>query len=367
MSAAACPGSRRRRRIALGVLCAVLLILLAYIAYVFLAYYRLEDDIVLPVSGQAGMAGQAVEKDTAYRVVSYNIGFGAYSADFSFFMDGGAESRARSPEAVRENVGGAAGALRMLDGDFLLLQEVDVDGTRSHRIDEAGMLLERLDGYAGTFVQNYDSPYLFWPPLEPHGANRSGLLTLSRFPINAAVRRRLPVEEGVMKLVDLDRCYAVHRIPVAGGGELVLYNVHLSAYTSDGTIAEEQMAMLFSDMLEEYQKGNYVIAGGDFNKDLLGNSAEIFGVSGEDYTWAQPVPAELVPAGLTLVAPLDESCPVPSCRNADRPYGPEDFVLVVDGFAVSDNVTVTASSAMDTGFQWSDHNPVYLDFILENG
>ena len=53
------------------------------------------------------------------------------------------------------------------------------------------------------------------------------------------------------------------------------------------------------------------------------------------------------------------------CRNADQPYGPEDFVLVADGFVVSDNVSVEASSAVDTGFRWSDHNPVYLDFILE--
>ena len=168
-----------------------------------------------------------------------------------------------------------------------------------------------------------------------------------------------------MKLVDLDRCYAVHRIPLDSGRELVLYNFHLSAYTSDGSIAEEQLEMLFADMLSEYQKGNYAVAGGDFNKDLLGDSSAVFGVSGEDYTWAQPIPEDLVPAGLSVVAPLDEENPVPSCRNADRPYGPDNFVLVVDGFIVSDNVTAVESAAVDTGFRWSDHNPVYLDFILE--
>ena len=241
-----------------------------------------------------------------------------------------------------------------------------MDGTRSRHIDQAAYLLDAAgEGWDSTFAQNYDSPYLFWPPLEPHGANRSGMLSLSRFSMSSALRRSLPIEKGVMKLVDLDRCYAVHRIPVEEGRELVLYNVHLSAYTSDGAIAEEQMEMIFSDMLAEYRRGNYAIAGGDFNKDLLGNSEEVFGVSGEDYTWAQAVPPELVPAGLTLVAPLDNEAPVPSCRNADQPYGPEDFVLVADGFVVSDNVSVEASSAVDTGFRWSDHNPVYLDFVLK--
>ena len=41
------------------------------------------------------------------------------------------------------------------------------------------------------------------------------------------------------------------------------------------------------------------------------------------------------------------------------------FVVTVDGFLVSDNVTVEDALVLDTGFKWSDHNPVYMDFILE--
>ena len=344
----------------------LLLVLAGYVAYVFLTYYRLEDNLALAAEPSGEVSGEALTAGETYRAVSYNIGFGAYSDDYSFFMDGGRESRARSEEAVVENVTGALTAAEGLAGDFLLLQEVDVDGTRSHHVNEAALARERLGaGWTSVFAQNYDSPYLFWPLLEPHGANRSGLLTFSRYPVTAALRRSLPIEGGFMKLVDLDRCYSVQRIPVAGGGELVLYNVHLSAYTSDGTIAEEQLEMLFADMLGEYEKGNWAVAGGDFNKDLLGDSSAVFGVPGGDYTWAQPIPPERIPEGVTLVAPLDEAEPVPSCRNADRPYGPDNYVLVVDGFVVTANVSVERAAALDTGFQWSDHNPVYLDFVLE--
>ncbi len=167
-----------------------------------------------------------------------------------------------------------------------------------------------------------------------------------------------------MKLVDLDRCYSVSRVPLEGGGALVLCNLHLSAYTSDGTIAEEQLALLLGDMEAEYRAGNWVIGGGDFNKDLLGNSGEVFGVSGPDYTWAQPIPPELFPEGLSLVAPLDEEAPVASCRNADRPYDETDYRVTVDGFLVSDNVEVVSSAVVDTGFRWSDHNPVVMEFRL---
>ena len=246
-----------------------------------------------------------------------------------------------------------------------------MDGPRSHHIDELALVREAWEAkYPDlffTFAQNYDSPYLFWPLLEPHGANRAGQAVLSRHCIDSALRRQLPIEEGVMKLVDCDRCYSVQRIPLVFGEEkeLVLYNLHLSAYTSDGIIAEEQMKMLFDDMLAEYERGNYAIAGGDFNKDLLGNSDEIFGVSGPEYTWAQPIPAQLVPEGLSIAAPFDGEAPVPSCRNADRPYGPDNYVGTVDGFVVSANVEVVVARVWDTGFRWSDHNPVYMDFVLK--
>ena len=75
--------------------------------------------------------------------------------------------------------------------------------------------------------------------------------------------------------------------------------------------------------------------------------------------------AELIPEGLSIVAPFDRDEPVASCRNADRPYGPDNYLVTVDGFIVSSNVSVLESKAVDTGFRWSDHNPVYLDFVLE--
>ena len=304
-------------KIFLGALALLLAVVAGYVIYVFSAYYRVEDNQTLEVKA-AGSAGIGLEVNETYRAASYNIGFGAYSNDYSFFMDGGKESRARSPEAVSENVTGAMETVKAIAPQLLLLQEVDVDGTRSYHINELEELVDvSLDGLycSRTFAQNYDSPYLFWPLTEPHGANRAGQATYSAFPIASGLRRQLPIEGGFMKLVDCDRCYSVQRIPLADrSAELVVYNLHLSAYTSDGTIAEEQLTMLFEDMQGEYEAGNYAIAGGDFNKDLLGNSAEIFGVSGPAYTWAQPIPARLVPEELTIVAPFDREKPVASCQ-----------------------------------------------------
>ena len=168
------------------------------------------------------------------------------------------------------------------------------------------------------------------------------------------------------KLLDLDRCYSKHRILTDDGNTFVLYNLHLSAYTSDGTIVTKQLQRLIDDMDREYALGNYCVAGGDFNKDLLGNSADYFGASDREYTWAQPIPEEVL-AGhpVSLVAPLNEKNPVPSCRNADGPYHEGQYVLTIDGFLVTDNVKVLSSGVVDTGFAYSDHNPVRMTFSLD--
>lgn len=350
------------KKILLAAAALLLLAVVGYVAYVFGTYYRLEDDLALAVENNAEAMVQTGEKYTA---MTYNVGFFAYSADYSFFMDGGTESRARSPEAVESNFQGAAAVIREAHPDFLLAQEVDVNATRSWHINELEKLLTVLPERGSIYAQNYDSPYLFWPLLEPHGASEAGLVTFSRFRVDSALRRSLPIETGFARFLDLDRCYSVTRLPVDGGGELCIYNAHLSAYTTDGTIATEQLEMLLADMAAEYAAGNYVICGGDFNKDLLGNSPEIFGIPGEAYTWAQPFPAEMIPEGFVMVPSLDREKPVPSCRNADQPYDPDaTFQLTVDGFLVSENVEA-ASSVVDTGFAWSDHNPVLLEFTLK--
>ena len=347
-----------------AVLATVLAAVLVYVCYAFLAYYRLEDWQTLPVSGQGN---GPVETERSYTLLSYNIGFGAYSPDYSFFMDGGKYARALSEEAARSNVTGALETVEAQAPDFVFLQEVDADATRSYHLDEQAMAAEALEGMAWVSAQNYDSPYLLWPLTCPHGASRSGIMTFSDRTVTGSVRRSLPVETGVTRFLDLDRCYTVTRVPVEGGRELCLYNVHLSAYTSDGTIATEQLKQLLADMAAEYAAGNYAVCGGDFNKDLLGDSAAVFGVTGEGQTWAQPFPEELLGGGIRLEVPdAGAADPVPSCRNADGPYEPGvSFVLTVDGFLVSGNVEVEEAAVVDTGFAWSDHNPVRLSFRLE--
>ncbi|MFR3678554.1 MAG: endonuclease/exonuclease/phosphatase family protein, partial [Mediterraneibacter gnavus] len=120
----------KRLGIFLGTL---ILIVVGYVVYVFSSYYRLEDKQKLTITGKST---EKAKIKKSYRITSGNIGFGAYSDDYSFFMDGGKESRARSKDAVIENVSSYAKAVAQLNPDFMLFQEVDIDGTRSYHVDE---------------------------------------------------------------------------------------------------------------------------------------------------------------------------------------------------------------------------------------
>ena len=136
----------------IGILLAVLLaVCIGYVIYVMVAYYRLPDNQPLTVS-QSGEYAQfedraPVTTRKAYWVMTYNIGFGAYQRDYSFFMDGGKYSRARDEESVIADICGVGDVINNTAADFVFLQEVDIDGTRSYHVNELELLNEFVTGY----------------------------------------------------------------------------------------------------------------------------------------------------------------------------------------------------------------------------
>ena len=86
-------------------------------------------------------------------------------------------------------------------------------------------------------------------------------------------------------------------------------------------------------------------------------------------SWAYPFPRSYLPEGMSFCLDLLDdtrrAALAPTTRNADIPYDPEQSLcLTVDGFLISDNIELVDYSTVDTGFRWSDHNPVMLTFRL---
>lgn len=347
----------------LAVLLAVILaVAAAYVAYVFIDYHRIDDRQTLEVTHHAEQAAQ-VQPGQTYTALTYNIGFGAYTPDYDFFMDGGTQSWAKSKESVLACVNGAGALAAARDADFVLFEEVDLNSTRSYHVDEKALLDACLPGYDTVCAVNYDSPFLFFPFTQPHGKSLSSLCVYSRFPITSSLRRQLPISTSVQKLLDLDRAYAVTRIPMADGRELVLYTIHMTAYTNDSSVRDAQLAMLIDDMTAEYEAGNAAICGGDFNMEMLQNRAD-------EKAAAWTLPLERSRLGVCVnvwdtVAPELAAAQARSCRHAGEPYvkGSTDEWML-DSFLVTPNVTVEDVTCIDAGYTWSDHNPVQLTFRI---
>ena len=356
-------------------LLALLLIVGAYATYFVGSFTRIQDNMPLTASGSSSK--ETVNTNTTYKMFGWNIGFAAYSSDYSFFMDGGKYSRGFSYEAVLENLNGIAETFENAktnytantDFDFVCFQEVDFDSTRSYKIDQREFLLSKFSGCESVFAQNYNSPYILYPFSSPHGANKAGMLTISKFQIQSSIRKQLPIENNFYKFFDLDRCYSKTRIKVSNGKDLVLINFHLSAYTSDGTVATDQLKLMLADCKAEYEQGNYVVCTGDFNKDLFDQtSGVVFGTQNDEFSWAKTIdPAIFEGTGMRKVVPVgeDPNTPTPTCRNANAPYEAGQAVYTVDGFLLSANVNYTYAYALNEQFAFSDHNPIVLSFSLQ--
>lgn len=348
----------------------------SYVVYLCCQYYRIADNVELTT---ANNSSALLSLNTDYKITTYNIGFGAYSHDFSFFMDtgeisethqktAGKNSRAKSKETVLHNTEGAINAVSVHNADFMFFQEVDTEAHRSYFVNQYDMINEGFSDYGTNFAINFHSGYLFYPLSEPHGTVNAGIATLSKYKIDSTVRRSFPIDESFpTKFFDLDRCFSVNKLPIAGSEKyLVLINLHMSAYDAGGVFRAKQLQLLFDYVTAEYNQGNYVIAGGDWNHDIA-ESAGYFPTDEEMPEWLAQINSDEIPAGFSFAASKN----APTCRSTDIPFTKKDngdlvnYSVVLDGFLVSDNVTVSNVHNIDTNFSFSDHNPVLMDFQLQ--
>jgi Endonuclease/Exonuclease/phosphatase family. len=367
----------KKYKVTLIVLLTLLAVLLlaagGYVLYVCLQYYRIPD-VTLIETAKGGVSAP-LEVGKTYTALTYNIGFGAYDDEYSFFMDTGVMAdgtpvqgkygKARDKKSVERNTQGAVDQIVDLNPDFALIQEVDEKSDRAFRVNQKKALIEAFPSFSSAFAINFHSAWLAYPFTDPHGKTKAGLLTLSRNNIERSVRMSYPVDGSFpSRFFDLDRCFDANYIPVENGKYLVLVNSHMSAYDEGGLIRKQQLKKLNAFMEEEYLKGNYVIVGGDFNHTLGAESAGGFPSLQQYPEWVHELLDEDIAPGLSIV--INENVhEVATCRAADIPYEKGvNFTATIDGFIVSDNVEAV-SRAVDNAFKFSDHHPVVMEFRLK--
>ena len=332
-------------------------LIILFFFFIMITDYKPEDRMNLEVEGDDA----EFDKDY-FDIVTLNTGYAGLGEEMDFFMDGGEGVNPESKEKVQENIDGINSILDLFDADFFFLQEVDKDSSRSFHIDETKAFKSSYN--TRVYAQNYVCSWVPYP-MPMIGAVDSGLMTLSKHKISSAERISLPNNISWPKsMFMLKRCMEVSRVPIKGSDkELVLVNFHLEAYDTDES-KEQQNSVVMNFIKSEYDKGNYVLAGGDFNMNFPGMTNQLPQIQGKDIWRPGKLFPDMLPEGFSFA--YDTS--VPTCRSLDKPFEglTENQLYSLDGYVYSPNLEVELCIAINCNFRYTDHNPVYLRVHLKD-
>jgi endonuclease/exonuclease/phosphatase family metal-dependent hydrolase len=320
--------------------------------------YRPDEETIVFEQGDA-----PVIRDSILDLMIWNIGYCGLGQEMDFFYDGGEKVRGEEA-AVKNNLAGVLQFVSSLDScDFFLFQEVDQRSRRSFHIDQIQALAGELEGCHAAFGKNYDVFFVPLPVTSPYGRVLSGIATLGRAAPLSSVRHSFPGNYAWPKGVFmLDRCFLVNRYPVSGSRQLLVVNTHNSAY-DDGTLRKGQMDHLREFLVEEYEKGNYIVVGGDWNQTPAGLQPA-FGHHVFDTIQLAYIEEGYLPGDWTWL--YDPT--VPTNRRLAKPYDPElSLTTVIDFYLLSPNIVPIAVHGIDLGFAASDHQPVLAKIKLKPG
>ncbi len=343
-------------KIILGIISILVLSFVSLVGYATLSDYKPAlTSLVFDNKDAQKIAGQK-----QFNLMIWNIGYAGLSKDMDFFYDGGRQVRT-DRKNVENNITAIENYIaQQKDIDFFLFQEVDKNSKRSYSIDEYSKIANLFPEFYSGFGKNYDVFFVPVPPTDPLGGVLSGLQTLSRFEPISIVRHSFPGNYAWPQgLFMLDRCFLVSRYKLDDTKkELVMINTHNSAY-DDGTLRNNQMAYLRDFLNSEYEKGNYVIVGGDWNQcppkfnpdfsdNLMDNDnrMDIKDDYLEGWTWAYD---SKIPTNRRLVIPYDKN---------------RTLTTVIDFFLLSPNIEILKVQGIHLGFEHSDHHPVKLKIKL---
>jgi len=287
-------------------------------------------------------------------ITTWNIGFAALGAKADLFIDGGKSLRALPRGDIARAADVIAGQLAELQSDVVLLQEDARVSFLTRGVKVHDVIAQKLRGYTRCFWGDFRTLWVPNPFKLDHGVS-----TFSKV-LPADTTALTTPQDPLYYYGFLKKYYGgiVQKYPRSGRGMWVVINIHLSAF--DDAARQSQLATLFDFAKAEFQAGNYVIVGGDWNMRL---STKEFAHDGQykDTHTIFDLPVGALPKGWCVA--MDDS--FATLRSMNKPYGKgENYTSVVDGFVVSPNVQIRAVKTHDLGFEHTDHHPVTAEFTI---
>ena len=258
---------------------------------------------------------------------------------------------------VTTNLRDALATVKDLDPSFILFQDVDQSSTRSNKTDETETIMNTFVHYSKMYCPNYKTMYEFWPIPHFNGMRNGGFYTLSKYHVSDSYRKLLPRTEHMpAKFFAKSACVSVNVIPVSGSDrDLFIVNVDFSDY-SDSSAWNAQMGQLKEILAGAKERDDFIVIGGNFQANFQASQASS-GIENDPV-----LDVSILGEGYHIVTPSNTSA---LCTDIElhRTLNTSSYRATQNGFIVSDNVEATAE-IIDTGFRYSNHNPVQLTFIL---
>jgi len=313
---------------------------------------------------EPAFGGKGKPMDPAQREFSFltwNIGYAGLGKEMDFFYDGGKQVGPLKEQCTKYFDGIKNILLHHDTCDFIFLQEVDIHSKRSWYVNEFELLANLLPGFFNVFASNYDCRFVPVPINDPMGRVVSGIAGFMRpEPVGIEIHYFDSKVPWPKRLVFLKRCYLLIRFGLDSGKELVILNLHNSAYDFTGVLRKNEITTLDSVMKAEYRQGNYIIAGGDWNNNPRGFDVSTISSGNAVFPVEPPIDPSIVPGWPFVFDPS-----APTNRNVDMPYiKGVTLTTIIDFFVVSPNVEIKRVMTIPTEFAYSDHQPVLVKVRL---
>lgn len=204
----------------------------------------------------------APQPDSTVRVMTWNIRFGIGRGPW--FGDACSYKVIYAEEEIMSNLKLIAEKINLVKPDILLLQEADINSTRSAYIDQLRWLLDNTYFNYAVYGSQWKAQFI---PSDGLGRMDESNAILSRWPLSEAVRIQLDLRKDQSSIVRYfyERCCMVKaKVDIPGFEGFYVVNIHASAFATDET--KHLQLVRFKEELDHISASGVIfVAGGDLN------------------------------------------------------------------------------------------------------
>ena len=294
-----------------------------------------------------------LQKGTPFTLFNWNIQY-AGSRKHNFFYDGG--KVVRVPEVdVRETLISIKKEIFKIDPDIVLLQEVDRDSHRTHRIDQLREIISDVSGLSWTSTPYHQASFIPAPFGDPLGRVDLHQAVLTKFEIATSKRIQLSLldEPRWRQMFNLKRAILATSIPIQHQNKhLHVATTHLSAFSfGDGTLDKQVDELL--NWIQALPPNEPWILAGDFNLLPIGDDPKRL-EDGEKYYQSTSNPLQKLSQKYKNAITPENYTYQPFGQKPDRKI---DYIFYGGPISVVESAVLSSDT--------SDHLPIFAKFILK--